>query len=94
MWLFFGVSAIVATFFNLYLYQTGKNYHLAMALALSFTALTLVASYSMIANWVILEDWAAISDVVPTMTTVFWVLVFFSILLNIIPAFLELKNKN
>ncbi len=93
MWLIFGSIAIIATFVNLYLYKTGKNYDLAMAAGLSFTILTLVASYSMIASWVNVEDWAALLDVVPTMSRVFWILGVLSILLNITPAVLELKNK-
>ena len=93
VWLLFGAIAVIATVVNLYLYKTGKNYHLAMAVGLSFTALTLVASYGMVSSWVNVEDWAALSDVVPTMSIVFWILAILSILLNIIPTFLELKNQ-
>lgn len=94
MWILFGVTAILATFLNIYLYKTGKNYHLAMAVGLSFTALTLVASYGMVADWIKVEDWAALLDVVPTMNIAFWILTIFSILLNIIPPILEfMKNK-
>lgn len=95
MWLILGVIAILATIINLYRYKTGKNYNLAMAIGLSFTALTLVASYNMIFDYVKAEDWSALLDVVPTMTRVFWALTIISILLNIAPIFLELnKNKN
>ena len=93
MWLIFGVIAIVATFINLYMYKTGKDYKFAMAMGLSFTALTLVAEYSMVSDWVRGEDWAALLDVVPTMETALWVLTIISILLNITPLLLELKNK-
>ena len=93
MWLIFGGIAIVATFLNLYLYKAGKNYHLAMAIGLSFTALTLAASYSMVSDWVNAEDWSALLDVVPTMSRAFWILTVISLLLNITPTFLELKNK-
>ena len=41
MWVILGLIAIVATFINLYMYGTGKDYKLAMAMGLSFTALTL-----------------------------------------------------
>lgn len=64
-----------------------------MAVGLSFTALTLVAAYSMVADWVMAEDWSALLDAVPTMETALWVLTMLSILLNITPIFLELKNK-
>ena len=48
MWIIFGVIAIVATFINLYMYTAGKDYKLAMAMGLSFTALTLCAEYSLL----------------------------------------------
>ena len=94
MFLVLGTIAIVATVLNLYLYKVGKNYELAMAMGLSFTALTLVAGHSMISDWVKVKDWAALLDVVPTMTTALWILTIVSILLNIIPILLELKKNN
>ncbi len=93
MWLVFGGIAVITTFINLYLYTKDKNHHLAKAIGLSFTVLTLVASYSMVSDWVIAEDWIALLDVVPTMSRALWILKIISILLNIIPFFLELKNK-
>ena len=92
MFLVLGTIAIVATVLNLYLYKVGKNYKLAMAMGLSFTALTLVAGHSMISDWVKVKDWAALLDVVPTMTTALWILTIVSILLNIIPILLEQKK--
>ncbi len=86
-------SAIVATFINLYMYKTGKDYRLAMAVGLSFTALTLVAEYRLVSNWVKVEDWSALLDVVPSMEKALWFLTIASILLNISPILLELKNK-
>lgn len=93
MWFIFGLIAIAATCVNLYMYATGKDYKLAMAMGLSFTALTVVADYSMVADWVRAEDWSALLDVVPIMAVALWVLTITSILLNIAPIFLELKNK-
>ena len=92
MWFLFGLIAIASTCANLFLYATGKDYRLAMALGLSFTALTLVADYGMVADWVSAKDWSALSDVVPIMATALWVLTIFSILLNIIPLLLDLKK--
>lgn len=94
MWFIFGVIAIIATLFNLYLYKTGKNYHLAMAIALSFTALTLNASYGMVSSGLAAEDWAGILDVVPTMNTALWILTILSILINSAPAILEFKREH
>ena len=93
MWLIIGLIAIAATFTNLYMYKTGKDYKLAMAIGLSFTALTLCSEYSLVANWVIAEDWAALLDVVPAMEKALWFLTIVSILLNIAPILLELKGK-
>lgn len=93
MWVILGVIAIAVTFFNLYLYSAGKDYKLAMAMGLSFTALTLCAEYSMVSNWVAVEDWGALMDVVPTMEWALWFLTIVSILLNITPVLLEMINK-
>ncbi|WP_299739086.1 hypothetical protein [uncultured Rossellomorea sp.] len=93
MWVILGVIAIVVTFINLYMYTAGKDYKLAMAMGLSFTALTLCAEYSYVSRWVKVEDWAALSDVVPGMERALWFLTIVSILLNIAPVFLERKRK-
>jgi len=94
MWVILGLIAITATCINLVLYAAGKDYKLAMAMGLSFTALTVVADYSMVSSWVEAEDWSALLDVVPIMAGALWVLTILSILLNIMPILLELKNKN
>jgi len=89
----FGVIAIVATLINLYMYKAGKDYKLAMAIGLSFTALTLCSEYSLVSRWVKVEDWSALGDVVPGMERALWFLTIVSILLNIAPILLELKGK-
>ena len=93
MWFLFGIIAIFMTGINFFLYAVGKDYKLAMALALSFTALSLCAQYSYIDNWVQSEDWSALADVVPIMAKALWVLTIASILLNIAPIFLERVYK-
>jgi len=93
MWIILGLIAIVATFSNLYMYKARKDYKLAMALGLSFTALTICADYSYLTRWVKVEDWAALSDVIPGMARALWFLTIVSILLNIAPILLEFKNK-
>ena len=92
MWLILGLIAIVATFINLSMYITGKDYRLAMAMGLSFTALTLCAEHSLVSNWIRHEDWSALREV-PAMDKAFWFLTIISILLNIAPIFLELISK-
>lgn len=93
MWIILGVIAIVATLINLYMYVAGKDYKLAMAIGLSFTALTLCSEYSLVSEWVKVEDWPALLDVVPGMEKALWFLTIVSILLNITPILLELKGK-
>ncbi|RXT03894.1 hypothetical protein [Ammoniphilus sp. CFH 90114] len=93
MWVILGVIAIVVTFINLYMYTTGKDYKLAMAMGLTFTALTLCAEYSLVSGWVKAEDWSALLDVVPGMERALWFLTMVSILLNIAPILLERKGK-
>lgn len=74
-------------------YSKEKNYKLAMAMGLAFTALTLWAELSLISGWVKMKDWSALLDVVPTMEIILLFLTIVSILLNIMPIFLESKNK-
>ena len=92
MWVIFGVIAILITFINLYMYIAGKDYKLAMALGLSFTALTLCAEYSLVSERAKAEDWSALSEV-PGMERALWFLTIVSILLNIAPILLERKGK-
>lgn len=83
MWILFGVIAIIFTFVNLYMYKVGKNYKLAMAIGLSFTALTLCSEYTLVSGWVKVNDWTALLDVVPYMETALWILTIISIVLNV-----------
>ena len=92
MWLILGVVAIIATLLNLYMYAVGKDYKLAMAMGLSFTALTLCAEYSLVSAWVKAENGSALWEV-PNFQRALWFLTIVSILLNIAPILLELKNK-
>ncbi|MFZ3588790.1 hypothetical protein ACOI1C_05800 [Bacillus sp. DJP31] len=92
MWIILGIIAIVVTFINLYMYAAGKDYKLAMALGLSFTALTLCAEYSFVSELVIKEDWSALREV-PNYERALWFLTIVSILLNLAPIFLERKGK-
>lgn len=92
MWLIFGAIAIIATIANLYLYKMGMDYKLAMALGLSFTALTLCAEYSLISGWVQREDWAAVWEIV-NFERVLWFCTIVSILLNMAPVLLERRGS-
>ncbi|MDR4938132.1 hypothetical protein RGU11_17265 [Rossellomorea marisflavi] len=93
MWMVLGLIAIAATILNLFLYFSGKDYKVAMALGLSFTALTMCAEYSLVSQWVKARDWSALEDVVPGMEKALWVLVIVSILLNTAPMILGRGKK-
>ncbi|GAK12466.1 hypothetical protein [Geomicrobium sp. JCM 19039] len=93
MWILLGFIAIIATLINLFMYKSGKDYTLAMALAISFTALTLCAEYSLVSEWVHSEDWAALLDVVPSMEPVLWAVTLVSIGVNITPVFLDRRRR-
>ena len=93
MFFILGIITIIATILNLYLYKTGKDYRLAMVMGLSFTALTLLAEYTMISNWVKAEEWSSLADVVPTMANALMILTVISILLNIAPLLVDMKKS-
>ena len=82
MWVILGLAAIVTAALNLLFWSRGRDPKIFRFLSLSLTALTVCAIYSLDAGWVIMEDWPALMDVVPTMSRYLWVLVTGSILLN------------
>lgn len=93
MWIIFGLAAIGATLINLTVFMMEKDYKLPMAIALSLVALTLCAEYSLLNMWVEAKDWAAIMDVVPSMSRALWFLTVAAIFMNILPIFLERKRN-
>lgn len=93
MWILLGLLAIVFTVMNLLHFFSGKDYRVMMALGLSFTAIELCSQYSFIVSWVNKKDWSAIEDVMPTMNNALWVLTIISIGLNLLPIFLEKRQK-
>ena len=93
MWLILGLISITLTITNLVLYKMGKEYKLAMACALSFTALTVNSFYSIVSEWVVNRDWGALEDVVPSVNSPMFVLIGISISLNMLPILLETIKK-
>ena len=89
MWLFFGISAIIFTGFNLIYSFKNKNEKWFRFAALSFTALTVCSFYSDEAMRVLNEDWGGLMDIMPTMSKALWVCVGISILLNSVSLFRE-----
>ncbi len=68
MWLFFGISAIIFTGFNLIYSFKNKNEKWFRFGAISFTALTVCSFYSGEAMRVLNEDWGGLMDIMPTMS--------------------------
>lgn len=93
MWFILGLISIGLTITNLVLYKLGKDYKLAMACALSFTALTVNSFYTIVSEWVVNRDWGALEDVVPYVNRPMFVLIGISIGLNLLPILLETINK-
>lgn len=94
MWFIFGLTSIIATLVNLYLFSKSKDYKLAMAIAIATTALTVLSLYSKVSDLLIAEDWSSLLDTVPTTSLFLNFLVSASILLNITPTILDLLRKN
>jgi len=94
MWFILGLISIGLTITNLVLYKMGKDYKLAMACALSFTALTVNSFYSILEQFVFSRDMSALEDIVPYVNKPMFVLIGISIGLNLLPIFIEyLRNK-
>ncbi len=91
MWFFLGCAAIGATFWGMLCGARGKPASFWAALGLALTGLTLCAQYQMIAYWTQSSDWAAIDDVVPTMSKALWILTGISILLNLMMIWMDQK---
>ncbi len=82
MWIIFGAGAIITLIINLGFYMANKKSDIYRYVSLSFTALTVCDFYAQNKIWVIKEDWSALMDVVPGVSTLLWVLVIISILAN------------
>ncbi len=82
MWLIFGAGAIIAFVLNLICYMTNRKADIFRFISISMTALTVCGFYAQNKSWVIQEDWGALMDVVPTTSTMLWIFVMLSILIN------------
>ena len=82
MRMLFGVRSIVVAILNIVWDFRNKNSAIFRFSRISLTALTMCAFYSQSSQWVIAEDWSALLDVVPTMSSACWILVIVSIVIN------------
>lgn len=65
----------------------------AFACSLTFVSLTLLFEYRMVLDWVTEEDWSAMLDVVPTMSSALTGYVILMIPVNLLPMFLAGRKK-
>lgn len=93
MWSVFGMLAIITAICNLICTIMGKESKYFMFISLSFTVLTLCALYSVDAQWVIHQDWSALSDVAPGMAKALWGCTISSIAINSVSLFPLSKDK-
>lgn len=84
MWMIFGALAILSALANVLFYVKGKKPEIFRFVSLSATACTMCSFYGQNKVWVLAEDWSALSDVVPTVSTLLWILVGVSIVINAI----------
>lgn len=94
MWMLCGAVSLFFTVLTLALTLSKKNWaDWASICALSFTAITLLLEYKMAMEWVCRGDWAALSDVLPTMFTILAGYVILQILLNAIALGIRRKMR-
>ena len=87
MWLFLGIAAIITAVLNIIWTLKGLDAKWFRFISLSLTAFTLCAFYTQVYQWVLIEDWSALYDVVPTVSKALWFLTIASIIINSISLF-------
>lgn len=92
MWVLFGIVAIIAAILNIIWTVKCKDSMVFAFVSLSFTALTLCAFYYQATQWAEIEYWAALMDVMPSMSKLLWLLTVGSIAINSISLFKKRKR--
>lgn len=87
MWLFLGIAAIITAVLNIIWTLNGLDAKWFRFISLSLTALTLCAFYTQVYQWILIKDWSALYDVVPTMSKSLWIITILSIIINSISLF-------
>ncbi len=87
MWLFLGIAAIITAVLNIIWTLNGLDAKWFRFISLSLTALTLCAFYTQVYQWILIKDWSALYDVVPTMSKALWIITILSIIINSISLF-------
>lgn len=87
MWLFLGIAAIITAVLNIIWTLNSLDAKWFRFISLSLTALTLCAFYTQVYQWILIKDWSALYDVVPTMSKALWIITILSIIINSISLF-------
>lgn len=87
MWLLFGIAAIFTAALNVIQMLRHRDAKWFRFVSLSFTAFTLCAFLSEANGWVLLEDWSALMDVMPSGSAAMWFLTVASVGINSISLF-------
>ncbi len=93
MWLFFGIGAIILAGANVLFTLRQKDAKWFRFCSLSCTALTICAFYQDAAHWVIIEDWSALMDILPSVSRMLWICVIASIVINSISLLVKRTDK-
>lgn len=89
MWIIFGFLSLLFLIVSF----LKKKTNLFILLSISCAALVLLNQYTIVNTWVNNEDWSALTDVVPTLTTILIVYVVCMIILNIVSNILYSRKE-
>ena len=87
MWMLFGIAAIITAILNVIWTIRQREAKWFRFISLSFTAFTLCGFYTQAKQWVLLEYWSSLMDVLPTMSKALWFLTIVSVFINSISLF-------
>ena len=87
MWMFWGISAIITAIMNVISTLRHREAKWFRFLSLTFTIFTVCAFYAQAAQWVLVEDWSALMDVLPSVSKMLWFLTIASVFINGISLF-------
>lgn len=91
MWLFFGITAIITAILNVICFLRHREAKWFRFLSMIFTLFTLCSFYAQAAQWVLVKDWSALTDVLPSTSNMLWFLTIASVVINSISLF---KNND
>lgn len=89
MWIIFGFLSLLFLIVSF----LKKKTNLFILLSISCVMLVLLNQYTIVNIWVKNEDWSALTDVVPTLTTILIVYVVCMIFLNFVSYILNSRKK-